>query len=228
MKQHFAEKTALVTGVGWGVGAAAALLYAANGMNVIVSDVGRREGNATVAAIKNRKGEATFIRADVNDPVVCEKLINRTIEKYGRIDIACNNTVIFSEGPPNLNGLFYCMKYEMEAMRKQGGGIIVNMNLMVGTASEAPVGPYIGAKYGMEREMQNVAVNDPASGIHIHVVSPAFIYAALRESRVPAGKEAPLNFDQAGSRGKIEELASLIIWLSSEKHLLPPAFTVDN
>src|ERR1700737_5407255 len=97
MKKYFTGKTALVTGAGWGIGAATALLYAAYGAKVVVSDTSRKMGNNTVAKIKSSKGEATFIRADVSNPAECELLIKQTIETYGSIDIACNNAGIFGE-----------------------------------------------------------------------------------------------------------------------------------
>src|SRR5579863_3386486 len=136
MEQYFNGKTVLVTGAGWGVGAATALLYAACGAKVIVSDTSQKEGRNILAKIKNQKGNAIYIRADVSSQAECEELIKTTIQAYGSIDIACNNSVVFGEPPHlgamddvaglNITSLNNCMQYEIEAMQKQGGGVIVN------------------------------------------------------------------------------------------------------
>src|ERR1700730_17028435 len=176
MEQYFKGKSALVTGAGWGIGAATALLYAAYGAKVIISDTSRKAGNDTVAKIKSRKGDATFIKANVNSPAECEQLIKRTIETYGSIDIACNNAGITGEprhqankdmeeiereADDSFNGLFYCLKYEIEAMEKQGGGVIVNIASTLGAIGLASFSPYADAIY-------------PARGIRINAVESAY------------------------------------------------------
>src|ERR1700734_3168021 len=163
MEQHFNDKTVLVTGAGWGIGAATALLYAAYGAKVIVSDTSRKGGKDTLAKIKNQKGSATYIRTDVGNAAACEELIKRTIKTYGSIDIACNNSAILRESlrpangdrelsddqmDLNLTGLNNCMQYEIEAMQKQGRGIIVNTSSVVGVGL-IPSRQYIEAKYGL-------------------------------------------------------------------------------
>src|SRR5450432_371018 len=97
MEQYFEGKTALVTGAGWGIGAAIAMLYAAYGAKVIVSDTSGKLGRNTVERIRSKKGEATFIKADVCKASECEELIKKTINTYGSIDIACNNSAILSK-----------------------------------------------------------------------------------------------------------------------------------
>jgi NAD(P)-dependent dehydrogenase (short-subunit alcohol dehydrogenase family) len=99
MEQDFNGKTVSVTGAGWGIGAATALLYAASGAKVIVSDTSRKGGKNTLAKIKDQKGNAIYIQADVSSQAACEELIKTTIQAYGSIDIACNNSAIFCETP---------------------------------------------------------------------------------------------------------------------------------
>src|ERR1700733_14204571 len=132
MEHYFKNKTVLVTGAEWGVGAATAVLYAAYGAKVIVSDTSQRAGKNTLAKIKNQNGNAIYIKTDVSNAAACEELIKRTIRTYGSIDIACNNSAVFSEHlhPAhwdmessnihvglNLAGLNNCMQYEIEAMQ---------------------------------------------------------------------------------------------------------------
>src|ERR1700679_29498 len=130
MEQYFKGKTVLVTGAGWGIGAATALLYAAYGAKVIVSDTSRKRGKDTLAKIKNKQGSATYIRTDVSNAAACEELIKRTISTYGSIDIACNNSCILTDPSHpadrdlgsadnqmglDLTGLSNCMRFEIEA-----------------------------------------------------------------------------------------------------------------
>ena len=171
MEHYFKGKTVLVTGAGWGIGAATALLYAAYGAKVIVSDTSRKGSKNTLAKIKDQKGDATYIKADVSDQAECMELIKRTIRTYGSLDIACNNSAVFSEPlyPAdrnmessdnqmglNLAGLNNCMQYEIEAMQKQGGGIIVNTSSIVGAIGMTPSSQFIEAKYGILTLLQDI------------------------------------------------------------------------
>src|SRR5580692_10330760 len=104
MENYYKNKTVLVTGAGWGIGAATALLYAASGAKVIVSDTSRKGGKTTLEKIKDQKGNAIYIQADVSNQAACEELIKTTIQAYGSIDIACNNSAVFCETPHRADG----------------------------------------------------------------------------------------------------------------------------
>jgi NAD(P)-dependent dehydrogenase (short-subunit alcohol dehydrogenase family) len=201
MEQYLKGKTVLVTGAGWGIGGAAAVLYAAHGAKVVVSDTSRKGGRDTMAKIKSQKGVATYIKADVSDAAACEKLIGRTIETYGSIDIACNNSTIFS-APTDpaliLKSLRNCMQYEIEAMLKQGGGIIVNTSSIMGKIGLASLNSFVRAKYGITTLLQKAFRPYSCRGIHINTIVPGFM---------------------------AQEVAGLVLWLSYDKrHLLPTAY----
>jgi NAD(P)-dependent dehydrogenase (short-subunit alcohol dehydrogenase family) len=239
MEQYFKGKTVLVTGAGWGIGAATALLYAAYGAKVIVSDTSRKGGKDTMAKIKNQKGNATYIRTDVSNAAACEELIKRTIKTYGSIDIACNNSAVFSESLHsadrdressdnqiglNLTGLNNCMQFEIEAMQKQGGGIIVNTSSIVGAIGLAPSSQYIEAKYGIITLLQNLPGEYPA--IHIHTIAPAFIDTALLKDMIQKETERGITLFPMDRQGTIQEVAGLVLWLSSDETQL--LSTVSN
>jgi NAD(P)-dependent dehydrogenase (short-subunit alcohol dehydrogenase family) len=184
-----------------------------------------------VARIKRKKGEAAFIKADVFKTPECEKLISRTISIYGSIDIACNNSAIISklQSPQgkgsqefddemglDLSGLFCCMKLEIEAMQKQGGGIIINMSTILGAIRSAPFDSYAAAKYGMAGQMHVATEEDLYRGIRVHVIAPAFINAAMLDGMKPTERNRPDTLFM-GSTGKIGEAARQVIWLSSHK-----------
>ena len=242
MEQDFKGKTVLVTGAGWGIGAATALLYAAYGAKVIVSDTSRKGGKDTLAKIKKQKGHATYIKTDVSNAAACKELIKRTIQTYGSIDIACNNFAIFAkpfhpadgdiesydnQKDLNLTGLNNCVQYEIEAMQKQGGGVIVNTSSIMGAIGLAASSQYIEAKYGVVTLLQKVPGEYPT--IHINTIAPAFIDTALLKDMIQKETEGGIKLFPIDKHGSIQEVAGLVLWLSSNgTHLLSTVFNDTN
>lgn len=222
MKQSFKDKTVLVTGAGWGIGAATALLFAAYGAKVIVSDTNRKAGKEIVAKIKSQNGTATYIRTDVSNGTACEKLIKSTIETYGSIDIACNNSVIFSAPAGiNLTSLQNCMQYEIAAMLKQGGGTIVNTSCIVGPIDSTALSQFVGVKYNMEALPQVNPGEYPATGIYINTISPAFINTALLNAPLRTENARQEKSPPKDRLSMVHTAAGLVLWLSAiETHLL--------
>ena len=234
METFFQNKVAVVTGGGSGIGEATAILYAKKGTKVVVSDVNEPHGNAVVQNINDNGGEAFFIKADVSIPADCEQLVNKTIGKYGQLDIAFNNAGIGGESNPvadmslegwnhiiavNLSSVFYCMKYEIAAMLKKGQGAIVNMSSILGSVGFANSAGYVAAKHGVIGLTQNAALEYSAKGIRINSVGPAFINTPLLTN---AGiddvvKKVLVQAHPIGRLGEPNEVAELVLWLSSDK-----------
>ncbi len=229
MKKTFEGKVALVTGAGSGIGQAAAFAYAVNGAKVIVSDI---KDNDTVAKIVADGGEAYFVKTDVSKAEECEQLVKKTIEKYGKIDIAFNNAGILGETnnlaemsndgfekviAVNLNGVFYCMKYEISAMLKQGSGVIVNTASILGTVGFSAFSGYVAAKHGVVGLTQTAALEYSSKGIRINCVAPGFINTPLLSTLNVKSKEELSLKHPIGRLGEAKEVASLVIWLSSEE-----------
>ena len=228
MNKLFEGKVALVTGAASGIGKAAALLYAAHGAKVIVSDI---NDNETAAKIVAEGGEASFVQTDVSVAVECAQLINQTINTYGKIDIAFNNAGILGETNKladmsvegfervisvNLNGVFYCMKFELEAMLKQGvGGVIVNTASILGAVGFDSFSGYVAAKHGVVGLTQNAAIEYSKNGIRINCVAPGFINTPLLGGMDAEAKDILALKHPIGRLGKSEEVAALVIWLSS-------------
>ena len=231
---QFSEKVALVTGSGSGIGRTTAQFYAREGAKVVVSDIDMEGGEETVEMIKSDGGEAVLIRADVSRPEDCERLVQSTVEQFGRLDFACNNAGIAGEQNPtadysiegwqklisiNLSGVFYCMKYEIPAMLENSGGSIVNIASILGKVGFAGSPAYVTSKHGVVGLTQNAAVEYGQSGIRVNAVGPGFIHtpliAELEEDKET--KEQLVALHPIGRLGKPEEVAELVIWLSSEK-----------
>jgi NAD(P)-dependent dehydrogenase (short-subunit alcohol dehydrogenase family) len=232
MEQLFTGKVALVTGAGSGIGEATAKLYAAEGAKVIVSDVNEKGGNSVVEAIRKAGGDAQFEKCDVSRPTECEQLVKATLKHYGRLDVACNNAGIGGEQnliadmsvegfdkviAVNLASVFYCMKYQIPAMLQNGGGAIVNMASILGQVGFAQSAGYVAAKHGIVGLTKNAGIEYSAQGIRVNAVGPGFIDTPLL-SQVPAEiKAALVSKHPIGRLGTSEEVAELVIWLSSDK-----------
>jgi NAD(P)-dependent dehydrogenase (short-subunit alcohol dehydrogenase family) len=227
-------KVAVVTGGSSGIGQAACRLYARAGAQVVVSDIDEKRGNETVQAIQKSKGEATFIRADVSKPENCRALVDLAVEKYGRLDIAFNNAGIGGEANPvaeyslegwqkvigvNLSSVFYCMKYEIPAILKAGGGAIVNMASILGQVGFESSPAYVAAKHGVIGLTRTAALEYSKQGIRINAVGPGFIRTPLI-SELEQNEQTRnylVSLHPMGRLGESEEVAELVIWLSSEK-----------
>jgi len=229
------NKTVLITGGASGIGEATALLYAEEGCNVVVSDLQEEKGNKVVQKISQLNGKSIFVKADVSKPQDCEILVNKTIATFGSLDIAFNNAGIGGENNAvadmsiegwnkiiavNLNSVFYCMKYELMQMQKQGSGAIVNNSSILGQVGFANAAGYVAAKHGVIGLTQNAALEYSAKGIRINAIGPAFINTPLltesgMDDTVKQNVLVPMH--PIGRLGESKEVAELVVWLSSDK-----------
>lgn len=232
MEQFFSGKVALVTGAGSGIGEATALLYARHGAKVIVSDINEAHGKSVVEKIRSAGGDAQFVACDVSKAEQCEALVKETLGHYGRLDYACNNAGIGGEAAAvgdmsvsgwdkviaiNLSSVFYCMKYQLPAILKDGGGAIVNMASILGQVGFPHSAGYVAAKHGVVGLTQNAAVEYSAQGVRVNAVGPGFIDTPLLSQMDKATKDMLISKHPIGRLGKSEEVAELVIWLSSDK-----------
>jgi NAD(P)-dependent dehydrogenase (short-subunit alcohol dehydrogenase family) len=232
MEKYLEGKTAIVTGAGSGIGAATAVLFAQVGAQVVLSDINEKGGNEILKQIESSKGSAFFIRADVSNTNECKDLVERTIHKFGKLDIAFNNAGIAGEQNAiadmsiegwgkvidiNLSSVFYCMKYEIAAMLKNGKGSIVNMSSILGQVGFANSAAYVAAKHGVVGLTQNAALEYSSKNIRINAVGPAFINTPLLSALDEQMKQFLVKIHPIGRLGKAEEVAELVAWLSSDK-----------
>lgn len=230
----FDGKVAIVTGAGSGIGRATAKLYAERGARVVVSDVVIEGGEETVETIAKAGGDAAFVEADVSDAEQCAELVRRAREAFGRLDIACNNAGIGGEANRtadysvegwkkviaiNLSGVFFCMKYEIPAMLETGGGAIVNVSSILGRVAFSKSPAYVASKHGLLGLTETAAIEYAKQGIRVNSIGPAFIQtpmiAGLQED--PEIEKWLISLHPIGRLGKPEEVAELIIWLSSDQ-----------
>jgi NAD(P)-dependent dehydrogenase (short-subunit alcohol dehydrogenase family) len=227
-------KVAVVTGAASGIGRSVALLYAREGARVVVSDFNVGGGEETARRVRDAGGEAIFIQTDVTDPASCESLVTKTVDAYGRLDVACNNAGIGGEQAPagdytvdawrqvidvNLSGVFYCMKFQIGAMLKTGGGAIVNMASILGQVGFANSVAYVAAKHGVVGMTKTAGMEYSARGIRVNAVGPAFIRTPMIQALEQDQQTYKFLVDQhpIGRLGEPDEVAELVVWLSSDR-----------
>jgi NAD(P)-dependent dehydrogenase (short-subunit alcohol dehydrogenase family) len=227
------NKVAIVTGAGSGIGREVAKIYAAEGAKVIVSDINESGGNETVDQIKNKSGEAIFVYANSSKPEDNEILVHTSIEKFGALEIACNNAGIGGALSPtgeypidgwdkvinvNLSGVFYGMRYQIPAMLKSGGGVIINMASILGQVGTKLSPAYVAAKHGVVGLTKTAALEYADKNIRINAVGPGYIITPLITNGLSDEiMKSLVTLHPIGRLGKPEEVAELVLWLSSSK-----------
>ncbi|GAC1392871.1 MAG: SDR family oxidoreductase [Ktedonobacteraceae bacterium] len=231
-------KIALVTGAGSGIGRATTLAFAREGATVVVADVSIEGGEETVHLVKREGGQALFIKCDVSQGDEVKALVSKTVETYGALDYALNNAGIegiwasTTEYPEdawrkvidiNLTGCYFCMKYEIAHMLRQGKGEIVNTASILGVVGFVKSPAYTAAKHGLIGLTKAAALENAAKGIRINAVCPGFIETPMLMERGPAAAsnekayQQVVNFHPMKRLGKPEEIAEAVIWLCSDR-----------
>lgn len=228
------NKVVLITGASSGIGRAMALVCAREGASVVVSDIDEAGAEATAELVREVGNEALVVNCDIGQPTECEQLVARCCEHFGRLDVACNNAGI--SGPSqrtadyplqawaqviqvNLSGVFYCMKYEIEAMLRNGGGSIVNVASILGAVGFATAPAYAAAKHGVVGLTHTAALEYATDGIRINAVGPGFIRTPMISALDgDAATHAMLVASHPmGRLGEAEEVAELMVWLASSR-----------
>jgi NAD(P)-dependent dehydrogenase (short-subunit alcohol dehydrogenase family) len=227
------DKAALVTGAAAGIGLAVAEAYAREGARLVLADVNAAAGEDVARRLRDAGTETLFVATDVADPEQCQRMVEAGVERFGRLDVACNNAGIDGEANPtaeysiagwrevistNLNGTFYCMKHEIAAMQRGGaGGSIVNLASVLAQVGYATAPAYVAAKHGIVGLTRSAALEYGPEGIRINAVGPGFILTAMTaKHRVDPELDALLcGFHAVGRMGTAQEVAELVLWLSS-------------
>ena len=226
------HRVALVTGAASGIGRAVALAYASAGFTVVVSDLDAAGGESTVALIQQTGGHACFALADVARPADHLALVALAETRYGALHVACNNAGIGGDLAPtadqtlegwqrvidvNLSGVFYGLRAQIPALLRAGGGAIVNVASILGSVAFANAPAYTAAKHGVVGLTKASALEYGSQGVRINTVGPAFIHTPMIErlESDPATNAALVAMHPIGRLGRPEEVAELVLWLSS-------------
>lgn len=227
-------KVVLVTGAGSGLGRASAAAFSREGAEVVVADVNEKGGMETVETIAGSGGRAFFVKTDVTRADEVEEMVEETIRRYGRLDCALNNAGI--EGPAfltgkypeedwdavigvNLKGTMLCMRFEIERMLAQGGGVIVNTSSGAGLRGLAWQSAYCASKHAVIGLSKTAAVEYAKKGIRVNVLCPGFIDTGLTRlviAKKPHLEEKLRSIIPMARFGREEEVAEAAVWLCSD------------
>ncbi|EJG01724.1 SDR family NAD(P)-dependent oxidoreductase [Flavobacterium sp. F52] len=227
------NKVAFVSGGGSGIGRVVAEAYAREGAKVVVADINVEHGEETVKMIKEKGGEAFFIKGDSSSAADNKHMVEVTVSKYGRLDIACNNAGMGGPAKPtgeyepeawdkvialNLSGVFYACRYQLEQMEKNGGGSIVNIASIHGQVAAPNSVAYTASKHGVVGLTKNIAVEYAQKNIRCNAVGPGYIETALLKDNLNKDMMQAVAAKSAMNRlGTAEEVAELVVFLNSDK-----------
>jgi NAD(P)-dependent dehydrogenase (short-subunit alcohol dehydrogenase family) len=235
MTTELQGKVGLVTGGTSGIGRETAVLLAKAGAKVVVAGRRELEGKETIELIRAGGGDGLFVKTDVSRASEVDALIQKAVEKFGRLDVAFNNAGVEGVWAPiirqseedwdrtisiNLKGVWLCLKYEIRQMLKQGGGgAIVNMASIMGLIGSAGVAAYSASKHGVIGLTKTAALETAKSGIRINAVCPGFTETPMADRifRVPAAHKYFLSCHPIGRFGRPTEIAEAVIWMCSDR-----------
>jgi NAD(P)-dependent dehydrogenase (short-subunit alcohol dehydrogenase family) len=224
----------LITGALTGIGRATAIAFAKEGARLVVA--GRREdaGRQLATELRALGAEAEFIRADVRHEDEVRELVDRTVARFGRLDVAVNNAATEGQVGPitdqteesyaatfdtNVLGVILSMKHEVRVMQAQGSGSIINISSTYGHEGAAGASVYVGSKHAVEGITKSVALETVKSGVRVNSVAPGPIDTGMltRFTGTPENKAALVTTVPMDRLGRSEEVANAIVFIASDE-----------
>jgi 3-oxoacyl-[acyl-carrier protein] reductase len=233
LTQRLSDKVAVVTGAGRGIGLAIAQRFGAEGAKVICCDLDEALASAAASSICDAGGEADAVVADVSDGASVARLVTATIDRFGRVDIVCNNAGILDGYARlgdvtdelwdrvmavNLKGCFLVSRAFLAPMLAQGKGTFVNIASMAGLIAQAGGLTYTASKHGVIGLTKQVSADYGPEGIRANAICPGAIETALSRSSLQTAPDVLKIVESvpAGRQGQPEEIAELAVYLASD------------
>jgi NAD(P)-dependent dehydrogenase (short-subunit alcohol dehydrogenase family) len=223
----------LITGALTGIGRAAALAFAKDRAQVVASGRREAEGKALEAELRSLGAQAAFVRADVRHEDEVRSLVDQTVARFGRIDVAVNAAGTEGEPGPvidqtaesyaatfdtNVLGTLLSMKHELRVMQAQGRGSIVNISSTYGHEGAAGASVYVASKHAVEGMTKSAALEAASSGVRVNAVAPGPIETGMlnRFTRTTDRKAALVKTVPLGRVGEPDEIARAVVFLASD------------
>ena len=248
MNQTVNQPVVLITGALTGIGRATALAFAREKNRVVIS--GRREeaGQALAAELRALGAEAEFLRADVRFEAEIRNVVEQTVERFGRLDVAVNNAGTEGQLAPiaeqssanyedtfavNVLGTLLSLKHEMRVMLAQGSGSIINLSSVAGQVGIAGASVYVASKHAVEGLTKSAALEGAAAGVRVNAVAPGPVATEMLERFVGGSEENKAGFlasIPARRAATPDEIAQTIVFLASDKarYLTGQSVAVDG
>lgn len=236
-----AKKVALITGSGSGIGRESALLFSKEGAKVCVVDIDEKRGEETVDLIKQKDGEAVFAKANVSDAKDAERMVEVTVDVFGKLDVLFNNAGIPMAPTPveeveenawirimdtNVKGIFLGCKYAIPIMKKHGGGVIINTASATGVRPQPCFSTYAASKGAVILLTKALAIELAPDKIRVNCLSPASVDTAMlprfiddsgaRNSRYEEEIKGYINAIPLGRLVGPQEIARAALFLASD------------
>ena len=229
------SQVVLITGALTGIGRATALAYAHAGAKLVVSGRRPEVGHALASQLRDLGTEAEFIQADVGHEDDVRALVDQTVARFGRIDVAVNNAGTEGRIGPlveqtvenytatfdtNVLGVLLSLKHQLRVMLQQGHGNIVNVSSVAGSVGFAGAAVYVASKHAVEGLTRSAALEAAKSGVRVNAIAPGPIVTDMLDRFTGGsddGKSFMTSLVPAGRLGNVEEVAQAILFLASDK-----------
>lgn len=233
---RLAGKVAIVTGGGSGIGRATALLFAQEGARVVVADYAPEGGQETVRMVQQHDGEALFVETDVSKADDIQRLVQTTVNAYGRIDILFNNAAVTIPASVveateevwdktldiDLKGVFLLSKYAIPHLIEGGGGSVINMASMCGLVASPNQAPYSAAKGGVVALTRQMAIDYARYNIRVNGIAPSEVRTPMFLGFINRAPDPEKKMQELVARipmGRVaepEEIARVALFLASD------------
>ena len=235
-------KCGIVTGGGTGIGRATALAMSQAGATIVIGNRNATKGEEVAHEIHRAGGRAVFQKTDVSVPEDVKALVDRSVQEFGRVDLAFNNSGMDGEQVPlhqqdvakagtlfdvNIKGVFFCMKYEIDQMLKTGGGVIVNTSSIFGINGYPGWSLYVATKHAVTGMTKAAALDYAKQNVRVNAVGPGPVETPLLSQGTGGDPHSYASFVPMGRIGQPEEIAAAVVWLMSDEarfvtgHTLP-------
>jgi NAD(P)-dependent dehydrogenase (short-subunit alcohol dehydrogenase family) len=250
MRISFEGKVALVTGAASGLGLATATAFAEAGASVVLADWNEKEVQGAAKGLSDKGFKTLAVACDVSDDAQVEAMVKKTVDAFGRLDAAYNNAGIqnflaeTADSPRddydrvmsvNLRGVWSCMKFELQVMREQRSGAIVNCSSLGGLVGGNQRGTYHAAKHGVIGFTKSAALEYATRGIRVNDVCPGLIRTPMADKMEAEGQGAALkamldHYVPMQREGRPEEIANTVLFLCSDaaSYITGQSISVDG
>lgn len=240
--QLLENKVAIVTGASSGIGETTAIAFAKEGAAVVLGARRQKEGEAVAQRIRDNGGKAIFLKTDVTDPAQSQALVDLAISEFGGLDIAFNNAG--TEGIPgsiedsteenfsnifdtNVKGVWAALRAQIPALRKRGGGSIINTSSILGSRGVAGFSSYSASKFAVEGLTKSTAIEVAKENIRVNAIAPGPIRTGMLDRATGGNPDGFNGIVAMGRPGTTDEIAPAVVFLASDKssyitgHVLP-------